>query len=486
MTMTKWNKQAQFWIDLTCEIDINDMGRDLAYDLDDGIGQDAWMLFKPLVSGDYFLQIEGSGNFFGEEGTYTVLVYEADMVDDDTEIMYEIGADGSCEVINESLTIEAVEKSVYEGTDAEFLIRGPGDLADQFVNLYYEYVGYDDYFESSSPSAGPHPVQLTTFLQQSDGVWEVNVATVSDMVIEEKPGSVTITIEPDDPVEPNDPVYTVGYPRSATVYVVDNDGAPSLSAEAVRHRGDPVDPSDPDGPRDPDLPLWEAVVSWELPKDVDDSQVTLWDVDYSRTPSCVDTPKYWIGPGYTAPGLRKTSFQWFASDVSIHFRVRALFKGGVYGPWSDRECEEAPGPEVPDGDDTQPPNTISFEFLKSGDLVLNHHWGRGTLFPLDIVFDPAVGISRAELYGALHVEEGKIRPSDVIWAEPYGDDGETWAIFVRPRTNTSIMKITLYCDPPADPNLLRPDGKAPVKELRQCTGPPVESELVGRTHPAGS
>ena len=61
--------------------DTNNMTRDDAYDSDDGIGQDAWMLFKPLASGDHFLQIEGSGGFFG---SYTVLVYEA-------------GADGLCD-----------------------------------------------------------------------------------------------------------------------------------------------------------------------------------------------------------------------------------------------------------------------------------------------------------------------------------------------------------------------------------------------------
>ena len=421
--------------------DLNDSDRgrgDLAYDLDDGIGQDAWMLFKPFVDGEYFLQIEGSGGFFG---SYTVLVYEAG-----TEIMYEIGADGSCEVINESLTIEAVEKSVYEGTDAKFLIRGPDEMAGQVVNLYYEYVGYDDYFESSSPSAGLHPVQLTTELQQSNGVWEVKVATVSDTEIEGKLGSVTIAIKP------KDTVYTVGDPASATVVVVDDDNAPIIKTEAKQHD---------------DLPLWKAVVSWELREDVDD-QVTLWDVDWWRG-SCDLTPRedspYWIGPGYTAPNPHDTSFEWFASDDSIHFRVRALFKGGVYGPWSKTKCQEAPE-EV-----AQPQVTVSLKFLTGShgdeDYELKFHAGKGRLFPLEIEFRPAVDISRAELYGALHVEEGKLKRSDVIWVGPDepGDPG-VWAILVRPRTNTSIMKITLYCDPPPpdDPDL------DDVEELQQCTG----------------
>ena len=335
--------------------DLNGMTRDHAYDLDDGIGQDAWMLFRPLADGDYFLQIEGSGNFFGEEGTYTVLVYEADMVDDDTEIMYEIGADGSCEVINESLTIEAVEKSVYEGTDAKFLIRGPGELDGESVELNYSYEGYDDYFASSSPLAGPHSVQLTDDPLQPDGQWEVTVETDYDPMVEEKPGSVTIAIKPNG-------LYTVGDPASATVYVVDKDGAPFItSTEANLHS---------------ELPLWEAVVSWELHKDVDDSEVTLWDVDYSRgSSSRRDTPKYWIGPGYTAPNPHDTSFEWFASDDSIHFRVRALFKGGVYGPWSETKCQEAPE-EV-----AQPQATVSLEFLSSGDHVLEPPLGQGHVVP---------------------------------------------------------------------------------------------------------
>ena len=32
------------------------------------------------------------------------------------------------------------------------------------------------------------------------------------------------------------------------------------------------------------------------------------------------------------------------------------------------------------------------------------------------------------------------------------------------------MKITLYCDPPDDPDLLSPDLRTRVKELQQCTG----------------
>ena len=126
-------------------IDTNNMTIDDAYDSDDGAGQDAWMLFKPLASGDHFLQIEGSGGFFG---SYKVLVYEAN-------------TDSPCEV---SLTIMPVATPVYESVAAEFWISG-SDMPGVPVDLKYTYVG-QDYFETSPEVLGTQSMQLT-----GDGPW---------------------------------------------------------------------------------------------------------------------------------------------------------------------------------------------------------------------------------------------------------------------------------------------------------------------------
>ena len=148
-------------------------------------------------------------------------------------------------------------------------------------------------------------------------MWKVTVATVpDDAKIKSKPvGSVTITIEPDDPVEPNDPVYTVGYPRSATVVVEDNNSAPIITCSvAVSHsersadlEDDPEDTKVPDCPSDAadrgaagseDLPLWAATVHWGLP-DTGAEQVDVWHVQYGRASSCDDEQANWIDTGYT-------------------------------------------------------------------------------------------------------------------------------------------------------------------------------------------
>ena len=128
--------------------DTNDMTRDHAYDLDDGIGQDAWMLFKSAVAGDYFLQIEGYGGWFG---SYTVKVYEAKVP----------GGHVPCKP---SLTIEAVDSTVYEGADAVFDIHGAEmEMTGAVVELEYSYEG-EDYFETS-----PDPDVVETHLVQLTG-----------------------------------------------------------------------------------------------------------------------------------------------------------------------------------------------------------------------------------------------------------------------------------------------------------------------------
>ena len=486
--------------------DINDETRDHAFDLDDGLGQDAWMLFQPLESGYHFLQIEGSGGFFG---SYKVLVYDAN-------------TDPPCEA---TLTIVPVDDQVYEGTDAEFLIHGSA-MPGVPVELEYTYMG-EHYFGTPPEVLGTQSMQLT-----GNGPWPISIPTIGDDVIEDADGSVTIKII-------NRVGYTPGTPDSATVVVQDDDGGPAISIEAVdssvtegtdtdaqfvitaeeietptdvtisySYEGDFVASSaarsqvlpdllgegpwevtvpivddddiesegsvtvaiergdgytvgipasatvvvedDDGGPpiitgtaavqHSEGLPLWEARVYWDLPTDVKAGQVHAWNVQWARDP-CGVRPVRWVDSGYTAasrPGftaaeLRESGFRWLTSDDSIHFRVKALFNHSVPGPYSEPACQAAP-PEV-----AQPQATASFELLGSG--VIDRHLGRGSLFPIDILFSPQVDISRADLHRALDVSGGTLKRSNVLSPNSAG----RWTIVVTPLTDASIMTITLDC-----------------------------------------
>ena len=500
---------------LDSDPDTNQMTLDDAYDSDDGKGQDAWMLFKPLATGDHFLQIEGSGNWFG---SYTVLVYEAkdstpcevsltieavdplvpegepavfliswtnmpavpvdlkytyeslhyfqpspDMLgtqstqltdngmssmsisiptDDDGDIEegdgsvtieilprvgYELGSSASATVVVQDndggpdVSIRAVKSSVDEGEVAEFEISAGGTLGDTqtdtFVHILYsdegDFVASSDAIEIDGMRfAGPGPWDVGL---RGTGPWDVSVQTVVDDVIESD-GSVTIEIGK----KAGSSGYTVGSPRLATVDVHDVDGGPPIIMDTVACPHGKTTVACPHvEPTSDRLPLWHALVYWDLPTGVPEDQVSHWKVEWARGLCDAEQESLrWSNARYTVArlqeidtlGRREAGVEWLASGDPVHFRVSAKFNDVVEGPYSKpseksclvlEELNPEPGTEVPQA-------TVRFELLTGihNDETYELEFHVGSLFPIDIVFSQPVDISRADLHRALDVTGG--------------------------------------------------------------------------------
>ena len=255
-----------------------------------------------------------------DDGSVTIKIIEREA--------YTIGNPGSATVVVQDddggpgVSIRAVKSPVIEGADAVFEIITEEIETPTDVTIRYLFTG--DFAASSAEGTRVLPGL------EGAGTWQVTFRTDDDEVIENG-GSVTVAIE-------RGTGYTIGIPGSATVDVNDDDGGPPIitSTAAVPHSGG--------------LPLWAAHVYWDRPERVSDGQVSHWWVEWAREPCGVE-PTLWNKPGYTAASrpeftaaeLRELGFRWFTSDDSVHFRVKALFKGGVDGPWSETACRGGAG-----------------------------------------------------------------------------------------------------------------------------------------------
>ena len=165
-----------------------------AYDLDDGLGQDAWLLFRAEKTGSHYLVVESQGGFWG---TYTVAAAEA--------------ADAPAVCGNEPPRLEspATGATVDENTRPVWLLSVvDGDGQDAVVDVRLAGSSPAGFFEvSGSLASGDLRLVTTAALDHeaggaNSGVYEAELVMISGVGDRERTGRQRWTVIAGDVDEP--------------------------------------------------------------------------------------------------------------------------------------------------------------------------------------------------------------------------------------------------------------------------------------------